>query len=151
MNPLRPLVPECASVSAPLRLQRCTGVEQSRSCFPWLSFESSTPRLQPWSLCPQCCAPSCGQRCLSTQASQMHHCLLFSPPTSSALLQSLGMGTLAGEHVVPFQASTVLLLRLIFISLLLLLKYVKVCVIYLFQNPSINPQLFPLLLCSRGT
>lgn len=52
MNPLRPLVPECASVSAPLRLQRCTGVEQSRSCFPWLSFESSTPRLQPWSLCP---------------------------------------------------------------------------------------------------
>lgn len=100
---------------------------------------------------PQSCAPSCGQRCLSTQVSQMHHCLLFSPPTSSALLQSLGKGTLADEHAVPFQASTVLLLRLVFISLLLLLKYVKVCVIYLFQNPSINPQLFPLLLCSRGT
>lgn len=51
-------------------------------------------------------------------------------------LQSFGMGIPTSEHTLSFQASTVLLLRLICISLLCLLKSVKVCVIYLFPNPS---------------
>lgn len=74
--------------------------------------------------------------------------------SSHPKFQSSGASTPAGERARPSQTSTVLLLRLIFISLLHLLKYVK-SVSFTFplpvQNPSISPQPSPLLLCPYGT
>lgn len=54
------------------------------------------------------------------------------------------------EHAVPFYTSTMLLLGLIFTSFLYRVKYFKVCVHHLFQNPSISLRVFPLLLCPYG-